>query len=527
MDLTILSSRIFTGDPLRPWAEAVCIHDNRIAAVGTNEEITHISRENAHILKLPGKLVTPGFVDAHTHFLTYGLTLQWVNLHALTSLEACRKKIKQAVDAAQPGEWILGQGWNHLLWKEGREPSRFDLDDIAPRNPVMMMRVCTHSIWVNSLALERAAITRLTPNPAGGKIDRDPFNGEPTGVIREAQSLIQDHIPSASLEKRKQAALKAQQELVHLGITGVHSMEGLEQWEALAELEREAQLKLRVYHLLPPHDIERAVARGIKARQGSDRLWFGHVKLFADGSLGSDTALLHEPYLHKPQEYGIACLTPEELRQNVEFAYRFGYDVAIHAIGDKAVTNALDAIEAARTTHPGEHRDRIEHAQLVRPQDFARFHALGITASLQPCFVSSDWQMALQKWGWERCRNAYAFKTFLRHGVPLQFSSDIPVESPNPLLGIYAAVTRQTLNGEPRGGWMPEQKLSLENALTGYTSQHARISRREQSLGFIAPGKWADLTIFQHNLFELPPEEWTSIDVEMTIINGEIVYQRS
>ena len=526
MDLTILSSRIFTGDASCPWAEAVCIQDNRIVAVGTNEEVKNQSRADAEIRELPGRLITPGFADAHTHFITLGFSLQWVDLRNVASLEACRQRIQQAAATRQPGQWIIGRGWDHNLWEEGREPTRQDLDDLTPDNPVMMIRICGHSVWVNSTALNIAGITRETPDPSGGKIDKDPITNEPTGIVREAQYLFEDHIPPSTLEERKHAALAAQEEMLRLGITAIRSMETLEQWEAIAALESEGKLKLRIYHLLPPCELEKAAELGIKAGQGSERLWFGQAKLFADGSLGADTALLHEPYTHKPGEYGIACLTPEEMQHDIELAYRYGCDVAIHAIGDKAVSNALDAIAAARKTHPEPRRDTLEHVQLVRPQDFARFRELDIIASPQPSFIVTDWKMATEKWGKERCQSAYALKTILDHGIPLQFSSDTPVELCNPLAGMQAAVTRQTPDGLPPDGWYPEQRLTLEEAITGYTAQYAQTTYREDNLGSITPGKWADLTIFSQDLFQLAPQDWPAATVEMTIINGEIVYQQ-
>jgi predicted amidohydrolase YtcJ len=381
-------------------------------------------------------------------------------------------------------------------------------------------------VWVNSLALEKAGITKHTPDPEGGRIEREPDTGEPTGLLRGAEHLILEHIPPASLEKRKKTALAAQANLLSLGITGIRSMEKFESWEALDALDKEGKLKLRIYHLLPPDEVEEAFSRGIKSGQGTDRLWFGQVKLFADGSLGSDTALLHEPYLHQPENHGLAYLTREELQKNIEFAYSHSCDVAIHAIGDKGVTNALESIAAARQTYPGERRDSIEHVQLLRPQDFALFSEMGVTASIQPSFVATDWEMAMKKWGPERCQNAYTFKTFLQKGIPVQFSSDMPVELSSPIWGLQAAVTRQNSEGEPSGGWFPEQKLTLEESITGYTSQHAWVTRKEKDRGSLSPGKWADLTIFSQDLFKLEPKEWPSIEVEMTIIDGEIVYQK-
>ena len=525
MDLAILSSRIFTGDPKAPWAEAVAVRENRIAAVGSNDKVKEVCGKRARILELPGRLVTPGFVDAHAHFVSFGLGFQMVDLQNLTSLAACRERIQEAVASFPPGQWVIGRGWDHNKWEGNREPTRRDLDDITPHNPVMMVRVCTHSIWVNTLALEAAHIDGNTPEPEGGRIERFPDSGNPTGLIREARELIEDHIPEPSLEERKAAALLAQETALRVGVTGLHSCEGLREWEALSELDREEKLKLRIYHMLQPEDLEEAITRDIQPGYGSERLWFGHIKLFADGSLGSGTALMHEPYSDDPSQHGIPFLSPEELKVNIRKAYQCGWDVAVHAIGDKAVTNALEAIQASRAEHPGSRRDRIEHVQLFRPQDLSLFQELGVVASVQPVFVPTDWATADCKWGAHRCRNAYAWRSLLEAQIPLQFGSDTPVESINPLFGLHASVTRQDLRGNPTGGWCPGQRLTLEEAIAGYTHVAAWTSRRQDHLGKLAPGKWADLTVFDRDLTRLSPDEWLEAKVELTIVNGEIVYE--
>jgi predicted amidohydrolase YtcJ len=525
MDLAIFSTRIFTGNPAQPWAEAIKVTDERIAHVGSNAEIKEICGRNTEILELPGKLVTPGLVDAHCHFVSLGRAFQMVNLRDASSLAEVRERIQKAAVSGQPGDWLVGRGWNHHQWSDGREPTRQDLDDITPDNPAMMVRACGHSIWVNTGALEQAAITRDTPDPYGGQIDKDPASGEPTGLLREARDLIEDHIPLPTLDDRKQMALAAQEHALRRGITGVHTCETLTEWEALAALDAEGKLKLRVYHLLPPDDLDEAVSRGITPGSGSQRLWFNHVKLFADGSLGSGTALMHEPYTDDPAECGIACLEREDLEDKMRLAYSHGCDVAIHAIGDLALTNTLESIAAARKQYPGEHRDRIEHVQIYRPQDLALFRDLGVVASVQPVFLGTDWAPANRRWGSERCRNAYAWKSLLEAELRLQFGSDTPVESINPLYGIHAAVTRQDANGQPTDGWFPDQKLSLEDSLKGFTAVAAWNTRRENQLGSITPGKWADLTIFEQDLFNLPPEEWRSIKTAMTVVHGEVVYK--
>ncbi len=526
MDLAILSANIFTGDPKRPRAQAVGIKKNLIVEVGSNEEIKKSCQRGTRVLDIPGRLVTAGFVDAHCHFGLLGLSLQTVDLRDLSSLAAFRERIKQAAVSYQPDEWIIGQGWNQYQWEETREPTRHDLDDIIPRNPAMMVRACGHTVCVNSVALAKAGITRETPDPPGGKIEHDQ-NGDPTGLLREARLLIERNIPHPTLEDWKNAILLAQQKALHFGLTGVHSLEMLYQWEAMAALEKEGKLKLRVHHALQSGELEKAVSRQITPGQGSERLWFGPVKLFADGSLGSGTALLHEPYVDNPSQYGIAVQGRDELQKDIQRAYEHNWDISIHAIGDKAVTNCLEAIAAAREIYPGERRDSIEHVQLLRPQDRALFRDLGVVASVQPVFLPTDWPVAEKRWGRDRCQSGgYAWKSILNAGIPMQFGSDAPVEPIRPVLGLQAAVTRQTTQGEPPGGWFPKENLTLEESINGFTMIPAWTARKENNLGTVAPGKWADLSIFEQDLFRLPPDQWHTVDVEMTIVDGEIVFQK-
>ncbi len=525
MGLAILSAKVFTGDPARPWAEAVGVRDGKISAIGDNAEVRASLEKNVKTLKLPGRLITPGLVDAHCHFLHYGLSLQTVDLRDVPSLAACREKIRKAVRLREPGEWILGRGWNHHFWEEQREPSRRDLDDIAPDNPVMMVRVCGHSQWVNARALAAAGITRDTPDPPGGKIDRDPRTGEPTGMLRELRYMIERVMPVPSLEERKRAALAAQGEAVRLGLTGVHTCEKLAQWEAFHALDQEGQLKVRVYHLIPPEDVDPAATQGCRPGEGSDRLWAGHVKLYADGSLGAGTALLHEPYTDESDNWGLAVLDLPELTERIAFAYGRGFHVGIHAIGDRAVTHCLKAMAAARKAVPGTRRDRIEHVQMYRDEDIPLFRGLGVVASVQPRFVPSDWSVAEKRWGLERCRTGYAWRSLMNAGIRLQFGSDAPVEPIAPILGLQAAVTRQTPAGEPHGGWFPQERLTLEETIAGFTQVAAWNSGRQEVLGSLKPGKWADLTVFSRDLFGVEPAQWPSIPVEMTLIGGEIVHR--
>ena len=526
MDLAILSARVFTGNEKQPWAEAIRIKDRFIEAVGSNEEVRKTCGKDTEIVELPGRLITPGLVDAHCHFVSLGRTLKMVDLRNLPNIEACRERIKEAAAEAKPGKWILGRGWNHHQWEESREPSIEDIDDITPNNPAMMVRACGHSIWLNSQALEKANITANTPEPPGGKIERYA-DGKPNGIIKEARKLIEAQIPPLTDEDWKEAALAAQKEALSKGLTGVHTNESLQEWKVLSALDAESKLKIRVHHALQTDDMDEAKKMGIIPSGGNDRLWFGHVKLFADGSLGAGTALMHEPYTDEPDSCGIPFLTLDELTQKVQKAYSLGASVKIHAIGDLAVTNGLVAIETSRKDHPGERRDAMEHVQLFRLEDLDKFKELNVVASVQPAFVPSDWPAADKRWGKERCKKAgYAWKKILDAGVLTQFGSDAPVEPIDPMIGLVASVARTSLDGKPEGGWFPEGNLTLEETIAGFTKTAAWSARKENVLGSIEKGKWADLTIFEKDLSQVPVSEWKNVKIEKTIIDGEIVYEK-
>lgn len=524
MDIAILKSRIYTGDPAKPWAEALSVRDGRIAAVGTTAEVAGACSRGTRTFELPGRLVTPGIVDAHLHFVSFGLYLERVDLRDLTSIAACRERVTAAVAKRRPGEWIIGRGWNEHIWTDRREPDARDLDDIAPDHPVMLVRCCGHTVWLNAMAMKLAGIAKGTADAPGARIERDA-TGQPVGLCREYRKIIERIIPPPTLEERKAAALRAQAEALRYGVTGVHTCETLAEWDALAALEASGQLKIRVHHTLPPEEVEHAKGRGIELGKGSDRLWFGQVKLFADGTLGSSTALLHAPYADDPTKTGLECLTVGEMRERIELAYRHEGDVAVHAIGDLATTNVLDAIEAARQTFRGPRRDRIEHVQLMHPIDFARFRSMDVVASCQPVHLHTDMLVAETKWGLGRCRYGYAWKSMLQAGIRVQFGSDAPVEHINPLLSFHAAMARQSLAGEPKAGWFPAERLTLEETLRAFTAVPAWVSRKETTLGTLAPGTMADLTVFAEDLSAVSPERLPSVAVEMTMVNGGVAYQ--
>jgi len=525
MDAAILKSRIYTGDRAKPWAEAISIKDGKVAAVGHNAEIKALCPRSTQIFELPGRLVTPGIVDAHLHFVSFGLYLQRVDLRDLASITACREQVKAALSKKKRGEWIIGRGWNEHIWTDRREPNAKDLDDLAPDHPVMLVRCCGHTVWINAMAMKLAGITREAVDAPGARIERDA-NGQPIGLCREYRKIIEKVIPPPTLEERKAAGLRAQSEALRYGVTGVHTCETLAEWDALAALEAERKLHIRVHHTLPPEEVEKAKTRGIELTKGSDRLWFGQVKLFADGTLGSGTALLHAPYADDPSTAGLECLTIAEMQERIELAYRHGGDVAVHAIGDLATTNVLSAIEGARKRFAGLKRDRVEHVQLMYPNDFTRFRAMDVVASCQPVHLHTDMLVAEKKWGMDRCKYGYAWKSMLKAGIKVQFGSDAPVEHINPLLGFHAAIARQNPAGEPKTGWFPSERLTLAETLRAFTAVPAWVSRKETTLGTLTVGKAADLTVFAEDLSGLAPEKLPSVQVEMTMVGGELAHRK-
>ncbi|MCP4118758.1 MAG: amidohydrolase family protein [Desulfobacteraceae bacterium] len=529
MDLIILSADIYTGDTENPHAEAIGIKDGKIAVLGGNTDVMAHAAPETEIMELPGKLVTPGLVDSHLHFVSLGIHLQRVDLKGADSLEACKTQIREAAAKTPKGKWIVARGWNNFKWRNQATPQKADLDEIAPDHPVMMTRVCGHSAVLNSRALEICGITKDTVAPSGGKIGR-LSTGEPDGVIYETLDMVFDKIPPLTGEEMKTAVLAAQAEVLKYGITGVHSMEGISEWRAVHDLHGENLLKIRIYSLFPGEELQKAVDLKIPETTRCDKLGYGHCKLFADGSLGSSTALTHEAYASDPKQFGIAFLTRDELVEKITNAYDLGFNVAVHAIGDKAVGNVVHAIAMARQKTKNlealTKSDRIEHVQLFKTDDLKKMKELGILASVQPVFLSTDWELAERQWGFERCENAYAWKTIQDMEIPLQFGSDSPVESPDPMLGIHAAYTRQTPSAEPENGWFPDQKLTLEEILRGFTLQPAITSGTGDVSGTLSVGKFADMTVFSKNLFKTPPSEWIGDNVDMTIVSGEVVFQK-
>jgi predicted amidohydrolase YtcJ len=403
------------------------------------------------VIDLRGRAVIPGLVDHHLHFTGYAMGIARVQLEGARSLEEAVSCVAGRVQAAKPGEWIFGMGWNHLDWTVPVFPTKAPLDMVAPANPVVLDRKDGHSAWLNSAALRAANITRETPDPPGGVIDRDA-SGEPTGLLREkAKEWLEHHIGFDAPRVAEADLLNAIHHAHQVGLTGIHNVEGANALRAFQSLRAQDKLTLRVTHMIPAENLEHAIAVGLQTGFGDEFLRMGGVKIFADGSLGSQTAWMLEPFEGQPENRGLATTPPEEIERLARLAANAGIMVATHAIGDRAIREVLNVYEKLRregfnTTF------RIEHAQHLHPADIPRFRALNVIASMQPIHATSDYKMADQLLG-ARARYAYAFKSLLNAGATLVFGSDCPVETLDPLAGIHAAVTRERANGEPRGGW--------------------------------------------------------------------------
>jgi len=525
-EYVLYNGAIYTLAPSQPKVQALLIRAGRIAAIGDSAEIRALAGPQAQTYDLAGRCVLPGFQDAHVHFTEFGLALATVSLEGALSLQEALDRVRQRAQALPPGEWLQGRGWDYNLWPGAQRPTRHDLDRAAPHVPVCLASKDGHSLWVNTLALHRAEIDRNTPDPPGGQILRDE-HGDPTGILTEnAQMLIARVLPPPNAKTLDTAARRALAEAARLGVTSIHNCEGLDRFAALERLEAAGDLTLRAWHMLPREALEAALGLRLRTGFGSEWLKIGHLKLFADGALGSATAEMLEPYEGRPGDYGVAAMTTEEIYDTVRRAAQGGIASAIHAIGDAANRRVLDVYEhVAQELGPLGLRQRIEHAQLVSPEDMPRFARLGVIASMQPIHATQDMEMAERKWG-ARCRWGYAWRSLLRQGARLALGTDCPVESLDPLRNLYAAVTRRRADGTPLGGWFPEECLTLAEALTAYTCGSAYASYEELFKGTLTPGMAADLVILSEDILKGPPETLLEAHVDATMVGGAFVYER-
>ncbi len=528
-DLILTNASVWTVDPDRPWAEAVAVRDGIILRVGSAKEVRAWAGPAKETIDLKGGLVLPGFIDSHTHFLTGGFALSSVQLRDVTTREEFRARLAAKVKTLEPGEWILNGDWDHQSFSPPELPTKAWIDDLTPANPVCVTRFDGHMALVNSLALKRAGISRATAAPAGGEILKDPVSGEPTGILKDAaMELVAGLVPEPSFKERLRAAEAALRLAAELGLTSIHDMSDAGSFEAYQELWRRNALTARLSVYIPITEVDLLVRLRLRGPFGDDRLKLAGLKGFVDGSLGSATAYFFEPYSDDPTTSGLlnAQMFPEGIMEKrILEADRAGLQVAVHAIGDRANAMLLDIYERSMAANgPRDRRWRIEHAQHLRPEDIVRMGRLGIIGSVQPYHAIDDGRWAEKKIGKERCRTTYAFRSLLDRGVTLAMGSDWTVAPLDPLTGIYAAVTRATLDGKNPGGWFPEQKISVEEAIRGFTMGGAYAEFAEARKGSISEGKLADLVVLDRNILKESPERIKDARVILTILGGKVVF---
>ena len=522
----VIYGRVWTGDSARPWAQAVAISGEKISATGDSSTIAAQAGPGTRIIR-NGGMVVPGFMDGHTHFIYGGFQLTQVDLRDADSPQEFVRRIKNYAAKAKPGEWILGGNWDHERWAGTPLPDRSWIDSVTPNNPVFVDRLDGHMTLANSLVLKLAHIDRSTKEVAGGTIVRRP-DGEPTGVVKDAaQNLVYAVQPTPSPEQSDAAIERAMRWAVSHGVTGVADVSV--PWfevDALQRAHAAGRMITRVAVYVPLQDWRR-MAELVKAKGvGDDWLRVAGVKGYVDGSLGSTTALFYEPYKDAPRTSGLLVTPEDSLRSWIGSADSAGLQVAIHAIGDRANGLLLDIYDSVGKAHGSrDRRFRVEHAQHLRRQDIDRIARLGVIASMQPYHAVDDGRWAEKRIGPERIKTTYAFRSLIDAGARLAFGSDWTVAPLDPLLGIYAAVTRRTWDGKNPGGWVPEQKITVEEALRAYTAGDAYGVFAEQKRGKLAPGYLADVTIIDRDLTKIPPEAIEKARVLATVVGGKVVYQ--
>jgi len=526
-DLVLFNGRVFTVEKSLPWAEAVAVRDGKIMAVGANAEVKKLIGKDTQTIDLQGKLVLPGFNDAHLHFASGGLYLLGIDLRPARDEKEFVSILKEYIKKLPKGEWVTGGNWDHENWPSKKHPGKELIAAFTLDRPVLLQRLDGHMALANSLALKLAGINHDTPNPQGGEIVKDKKTGEPSGILRdEAIGLVAAVIPPLTRSRREQAIRTAIRHAQELGVTSIQDNSSREDLEIYQELLAKGELGVRVNAWRDSSCIADFSRIGIGASFGGPFLRLGVIKIFVDGSMGAGTALFFEPYADDPQTCGLPIYKENELNALVLAVDKAGLQIAAHAIGDKANTWILNALAQARLENGvRDSRHRVEHSQVVRPEDVARFRELAVIASIQPSHCIDDMRWAEKRIG-SRVNNAYRFASFLKSGVHLAFGTDWDVEPLDPLLGIYAAVSRELPAGGPAGGWYPDEKLSLAEAIANYTLGSAYAEFQEKVKGSIAPGKWADLVVMEKNLFEIPKKDILKTAVAMTILAGKIIYKK-
>jgi len=530
-DLVLKHGRICTVDAARPWAEGAAVVGERIVAVGAGRDLEAWTGPGTRVIDLQGRLVLPGFIDSHVHFIQGGMSLLSVQLRDADGREALAARLAGAARQLPAGEWIVEGNWDHQRFPGAELPRRDWIDAATPEHPVCVSRLDGHMVLCNSLALRLAGVDRNTPTPDGGEIVRDPLTGEPTGILKDAASrLVYRIIPPPAPAQLRRIAQAALAEAAGKGVTTVHDVSGEEGFGIYQDLLGEGGLTSRISFFLPVASVQEVLKLRLQSGFGSTRLRFAGLKGFTDGSLGSGTACFFEPYSDEPGNAGLFHdqMFPEGIMgERLCAADSHGLRLAVHAIGDRAVASLIDLFQQAAQANPAwDRRFRMEHAQHVRPQDLARMAGLGVIASVQPYHAIDDGRWAGRRIGPERARMAFPYRAFLDAGIPMAFGSDWPVAPMDPILGIHAAVTRRTLDGRHPDGWIPEQRVPLAAAIAASTLGGAFAEGAEREKGSIAPGKLADFAVLDRDLFGLAPERIAEAQVAMTICGGTVIFER-
>jgi predicted amidohydrolase YtcJ len=521
------NGHVYTNDPASPWADAMLVRGDEILAVGDDDEVTGLADKGARVVDLEKHFVMPGFNDAHVHLGGAGADWLAVRLNGVQSVAELQKRLAEGVAQHKDSEWISGSGWDHTFWPEKKFPNREQLDAVSPKNPVILTHISGHVAVANSLALQLAGVTKATLNPSGGEIERDE-KGEPTGMLKEgaAMHLVESKIPPATPEQRRRGIELALADLAKNGVTSAQDNSAWEDFMTYRAIKNDGKLTVRITEWLPfSAPIEKL--EQMRRDGGTTDPWLrtGALKLVTDGALGSRTAAMLVPYSDDSSTSGIMIMEPEKIRALAIERDKAGFQLNLHAIGDRANRVALDAFEAAaKANGPRDRRDRIEHAQVVARSDIPRFARLQVIASMQPSHETSDMRWAEQRVGPERAKGAYAWASMQKFGVRLAFGTDYDVEPISPFRGLYACVTRELPNGGPTGGWQPQEKISVADCIRAYTSGSAYGEFMEGKKGELKAGEFADFIVLSNDLTKVEPREYTNTRVLRTVVGGQTVY---
>lgn len=514
-DMVLTNGKIFTGLDEEPRFQAVAVKGGKIIAVGTNEEIAEYVGTSTQVLDVERKLVIPGFIDAHCHFSSGGHSLTKLDLRNAQTIEYIQEKIAERIESLPAGELVVAYASypNPGLFKGLGWPTKEILDKVSPNNPVIIQRRGGHAVWVNSVALEKSDITKDTESPPGGEIVKNPETGEPTGILKEAASNL---LKVWDKPKPKEDIERALKHAAQMGITGIQTGSYLKEIEIFKELNKEGKLTLKVSAWISVHELDRALEKGIKWGQGDEMVRVGLVKMFIDGTIGVRSALMFEPFAEEPGNTGLAQYEEEEFYTLVEKAHKNGYQVGVHAIGDKAVHWVLNAFERAQKKHGIKGlRHRVEHCTVVTFEDTERFGELGVVASMQPNITGSEIYRRVRL-GKERARRVDMWRTLLNNGAVLAWGTDWPVSPINPMENLYQLVTR----------YYQEERLTMAEAIKYYTFGSAYASHEEDVKGTLEKGKLADMVVLSRDLFTIPSREILRTEVLYTILGGKIIYQK-